>query len=97
MNCSGCRTRSRPTQEITKDTTDLVFHIKTDNSPAGKHKTLFCQVVVMANGEPIVHNLGTGALRIDVPLPPKANPRRPPRPKPGRRGRRPSPDRSRSG
>ena len=59
---------------ITKDTTDLVFRVKTDAaSPAGNHANLFCQVVVTQNGEPIVHNLGTGALRIDVPLPPKPN------------------------
>ncbi len=61
-------------KKITKDTTDLVFHIKTDKvSPAGNHANLFCQVVVTQNGEPIVHNIGTGALRIDVPLPPKAS------------------------
>jgi hypothetical protein len=59
-------------KKITKDTTDLVFHIKTDKvSPAGNHASLFCQVVVTQNGEPIVHNIGTGTLRIDVPLPPK--------------------------
>ena len=61
-------------KKITKDTTDLVFHIKTDKvSPAGNHASLFCQVVVTQNGEPIVHNIGTGTLRIDVPLPPKPN------------------------
>ena len=61
-------------KKITKDTTDLAFHIKTDKvSPAGNHASLFCQVVITQNGEPIVHNIGTGALRIDVPLPPKAN------------------------
>jgi hypothetical protein len=61
-------------KKITKDTTDMVFHIKTDKvSPAGNHANLFCQVVVHQNGEPIVHNIGTGTLRIDVPLPPKAN------------------------
>jgi hypothetical protein len=59
-------------KKITKDTTDLVYHIKTDKvSPAGNHASLFCQVVIMQNGEPIVHNIGTGTLRIDVPLPPK--------------------------
>ena len=63
-------------KKITKDTTDLMFHIKTDKvSPAGNHASLFCQVVITQNGEPIVHNIGTGALRIDVPLPPKANAR----------------------
>ncbi len=61
-------------KKITKDTTDLVFHIKTDKvSPAGNHQSLFCQVVVTQNGEPIVHNLGSSTLRIDVPLPPKPN------------------------
>jgi hypothetical protein len=61
-------------KKITKDTTDLLFHIKTDKvSPAGNHTSLFCQVVVMQNGEPILHNLGSGTLRIDVPLPPKPN------------------------
>ena len=28
-------------------------------------------MAVMENGEPVLHNLGTGQLRIDVPLPPK--------------------------
>ncbi len=61
-------------KKITKDSTDVLFHIKTDKiSPAGNHASLFCQVVITQNGEPIVHNIGTGALRIDVPLPPKAN------------------------
>ena len=61
-------------KKITKDTTDLIFHIKTEKvSPAGNHASLFCQVVINQNGEPIVHNIGTGTLRIDVPLPPKAN------------------------
>lgn len=60
--------------KITKDSTNLLFKIKTDKvSPAGNHASLFCQVVVTQNGEPIVHNIGTGQLRIDVPLPPKAN------------------------
>jgi hypothetical protein len=61
-------------KKITKDTKDLVFHIKTDKAtPAGNHANLFCQVVITQNGEPIVHNLGTGQLRVDVPLPPKPN------------------------
>ncbi len=57
---------------ITKDTTDLTFHVKTDpTSPVGKHAALFCQVVVTRDGEPITHNIGTGSLQIDAPLPPK--------------------------
>jgi hypothetical protein len=61
-------------KEITKDTTELVFPVKTTkNSPAGKHKTVLCRAVMTANGEPITHTLGTGELRIDTPLPPKAD------------------------
>ena len=60
--------------KLTKDAGELVFHVKTTaKSPAGRHKTLLCRATVMAGGEPIVHGLGTGELRIDVPLPPKAN------------------------
>ncbi len=59
---------------ITKDSTDIVFHLKTDPaSPVGETKSLFCQVVVTQDGEPIVHNLGSGRLRIDAPLPSKKN------------------------
>ncbi len=66
---------------ITKESKDLVFHLKTEaDSPAGNHQNLFCQVVVPEQGEPVVHNLGTGTLRVDVPLPPKANEPPPPAP-----------------
>ena len=59
---------------ITKDSTEVVFHLKTDAaSPVGEAKNLFCQVVITRDGEPIVHNLGTGRLRIDAPLPPRKN------------------------
>jgi len=62
------------TKTITKDSKDLVFHIKTDaTTPAGKHANLFCQVVIVQDGEPVLHNIGTGQLRVDVPLPPKPN------------------------
>ncbi len=58
--------------EMTKDTTELVFPVSTTaNSPVGKHATVICQATIMANGEPILHTLGTGELRIDEPLPPK--------------------------
>ncbi len=54
---------------ITRDSTELVFHVKTDEkSPPGETKSLFCQVVITKDGEPITHNLGTGRLRIDAPL-----------------------------
>ncbi len=60
--------------EFSKDTKEFAFAITTQkNAPAGIHRNLFCQVVVTMNGEPIVHNLGSSELRIDVPLPPKAS------------------------
>ncbi|MCY2964099.1 MAG: peptidase, partial [Planctomycetota bacterium] len=72
--------------DVTKDTTDIVFKVVTQPaSPAGNHQTLFCRITVMENGEPVIHNIGTGKLRIDVPLPPKKNepaPAAPPPPVP---------------
>lgn len=70
--------------DITKDTKDIAFKLTTDKaSPAGTHRNLFCQVVVMVNGEPVLHNVGGTELRIDVPLPPKvAAAPPPPMPKP---------------
>jgi hypothetical protein len=60
--------------EITKDTKELAFKVTTvKESPAGTHKNIFCQLVIMQAGEPIVHNVGGTELRIDVPLPPKPN------------------------
>jgi Bacterial pre-peptidase C-terminal domain len=60
---------------ITKDTTEAVFHLKTDaKTPPGETKSLFCQVLVMQNGEPILHNLGSGRLRVDAPLAMKKTP-----------------------
>jgi hypothetical protein len=58
--------------DITKDTKEIAFPIKVEpTAPAGIHRNLFCQIVVMENGEPVLHNLGGSELRIDVPLPPK--------------------------
>ena len=58
--------------DITKDTKEIAFPIKVEaTAPAGVHRNLFCQIVVMENGEPVLHNLGGSELRIDVPLPPK--------------------------
>lgn len=64
-----------PDLDLTKDTKELVFKVTVGpGSPAGQHRNLFCQVVVVQNGEPIVHNVGGTELRIDVPLP-KAAPK----------------------
>lgn len=58
--------------EFAPDATEVVFRVKTTaNSPVGKHPTLLCRAVVMAEGEPIVYVQGSGELRIDEPLPPK--------------------------
>jgi hypothetical protein len=63
-----------PVMDLTKDAKELVFKVKVDStSPPGQHNNIFCQVVVTKNGEPIVHNVGGTQLRIDVPIPPKAN------------------------
>jgi hypothetical protein len=60
--------------QMTKDAKELVFKLTVDKAtPAGQHKNIFCQAVVMVNGEPVVHNVGGTELRIDVPLAPKAN------------------------
>ena len=68
-----------PELQITKDTKELAFKLTIDKtSPPGQHKNLFCQMIAMQNGEPVVHNLGYSELRIDVPLPPKvAEPAKP--------------------
>lgn len=57
--------------EISKDTKELVFKIKTaTDSPAGNHKNIFCKVVVTENAEPITHaRVGGTELRVDKPLP----------------------------
>ena len=71
-------------KKITKDTKDLVFHLKTDAvSPAGNHTNLFCQVVVTQNDEPIVHNIGSGTCGST----PRSPSRPPPRPAPAARRR----------
>ena len=61
--------------EFNKETKELVFKVKAEaDANPGNNKSLFCQVVVTENGEPIIHNLGTGAIRVDKPLPPKVAP-----------------------
>jgi hypothetical protein len=61
-----------PELEITKETTELEIPLTLDKaSPVGQHRNLFCQVIVMQNGEPIVHSTGKSELRIDAPLPAK--------------------------
>ncbi|MFO1044636.1 MAG: PPC domain-containing protein [Planctomycetaceae bacterium] len=61
--------------EFNKDAKELVFKVKAEaDANPGNNKSLFCQVVITENGEPIIHNLGTGQIRVDKPLPPKVAP-----------------------
>lgn len=64
-----------PVLTINKETKELIFPLKAEaDAPPGMNKNVFCQIVVMENGEPITHNLGNGVLRVDVPIPPKVEP-----------------------
>ncbi|MEZ6056101.1 MAG: PPC domain-containing protein [Planctomycetaceae bacterium] len=57
---------------MTKETTSLVFTVKAaENTPPGVTKNLFCTASIQEAGETVLHNLGTGVLRVDQPLPPK--------------------------
>lgn len=60
---------------ITKASQELVFNATVpSDAPVGQHKSLFCQVIIMKDGEPVVHNVAGGSvLRIDAPPPPKPN------------------------
>ena len=62
--------------KITKDMTEVIFQATlAPDAPVGQHKSLFTQVVVTKEGEPIAHNIGGGGvLRIDPPPPPKPEP-----------------------
>ncbi len=73
MRLIGLQTKVTTTElDITKDTKEIAFPIKVDpTAPAGIQRNLFCQIVIVENGEPVLHNLGGSELRIDVPLPPK--------------------------
>lgn len=70
-------------QQITKDSTDVVFTLQTTaNSPAGQHKGLVCRATATVEGEPVVHVLGPGELKIFKPLPPKPEAKPEPKPEP---------------
>jgi len=61
--------------EFNKDAAELIFKVKAEADAApGISKNLFCQVIVTENGEPVIHNIGSGQLRVDKPLPPKVAP-----------------------
>lgn len=53
--------------EISATDTTVTFPVSVAaNAPAGPHPSLFCNVIIMKDGQPIVHNLGRGGnLRVD--------------------------------
>jgi hypothetical protein len=61
---AGCTAADK---QITKDDKEIVFDVVTDaKAQVGLNKSLFCNVVVEKDSQPIVHNLGSGILRIDA-------------------------------
>src|SRR5204863_3439268 len=54
-------------KEITKDDKEVTFHVKVAAAtPAGQHKSVFGQIVVIENGEGIAHSVGAGGvIRVD--------------------------------
>ena len=68
--------------EFTKDTTELIFPIKTTvETRPGTHKNIFLRIVYTENGEPVTHSrIGGTELRVDKPIPPKKD--APPKPAP---------------
>jgi hypothetical protein len=58
--------------EFNKETKELVFKVTcSKDARPGRYPSLLCVTTHMVQGEPVVHTLGTGELRIDAPLPPK--------------------------
>lgn len=54
--------------EFTKDMTEIAFPVTTTtDTPVGSHKTLFCQVTITQNGEPIVGTIGGTELQVNAP------------------------------
>lgn len=54
--------------EFTKESKGLLFQLKTTkDTPVGNHKSLFCQVTIIQNGEPIVSTAGKIELRVNEP------------------------------
>ncbi len=52
--------------EFSQDQEELVFKIKVEpDARPGKYQTLVCRAVLTINGEPIVHTLGSGELRVE--------------------------------
>jgi hypothetical protein len=59
-------------KDITKDSKQLLVQLTAAaDAPVGSHKTIACQVTVTQHGEPILHCMYGGQLRVNKPLPPK--------------------------
>ena len=76
---------------VKADAEQIVFPVTvTEKARPGVYKSLVCKVTVMENGEPVLHTLGTGELRVDKPLPPPKKPTKP-APKPAVAAAKPKP------
>lgn len=54
--------------EFTHGTPEVAFNVKTTSAtPVGSHKSLFCQVTITQNGEPIVGTVGRSELQVNAP------------------------------
>jgi hypothetical protein len=55
--------------QLSSSDQQLIFNVNTDpKTPVGQHGTLFCQVTVIQDGQPVIHNIGRGGvLRVDPP------------------------------
>jgi hypothetical protein len=54
--------------EFAKDTAEIAFQVTTTaETPVGSHKTLFCQVMITQNSEPIIGTVGTTELQVNAP------------------------------
>lgn len=59
--------------KYTKDTTELVFQVKTsDKTPVGNHKTPFVELVAVVAGEPVTMRGGSTELQVAAPTAPAA-------------------------
>jgi hypothetical protein len=75
-------TQAEPVK-LNKDSTQFTFPIKVaEAARPGAYRSLVCQAVVTQDGEPVMHTLGTGELRVDAPLPKAAAPKPQPPPPP---------------
>jgi hypothetical protein len=61
--------------KLTKDMPEVMFTVKAGaGAPVSDNRNLFCQVLIPEAGVTVLHNLGTGRLRIDPPPPQPAEP-----------------------